>query len=160
MLHTQIVSLKLYFELTILCFLCSSSAYFVTSFTRSVTFCTIWQCNCESLSADVFKICHNGANVPCTQQLPACFANLLNSFELFSSILDLRIRQNSEFNNQNIYYVIVILDDNPNLNLTFSVTPYQTYSILSTLLGTYNPIVTIYLIFKNYIYKVLFYFEY
>lgn len=76
-------------QLTVLCFLCSSSAYLLTSLTKSDTFCTICMCRDERRSADVLRTCHTGANVPCTQQLLACLANLLNSLELFSSMLDL-----------------------------------------------------------------------
>lgn len=47
-------------------------------------------CRADRRSADDFKICHTGAKVPCTQQLPACFANFANNFELFSSIFDLK----------------------------------------------------------------------
>lgn len=77
------------YEHTVLCFLCSSSAYLVTSFTSSVTFCTICKWRVESFSDDVRSTCQKGANVPCTHPPAACFASLVKSFEWFSSTLDL-----------------------------------------------------------------------
>lgn len=65
---------------TALCFLCNSSAYFVTSFISSATLWAICKCKSASLSAAPLRAAQTGANVPCAPVLlPACLATLLRS---------------------------------------------------------------------------------
>lgn len=88
---------------TVLCFLCSSSAYFMILLTNSVVFCIIWECNSDRRSADDFKIIHSGENVPLAPPDPALFANFWSNFELYSS----------KFDRSRKYSVSSLLADNP-----------------------------------------------